>query len=101
MPVALATRDMRRTAARNLRRAGVAEGVIIVIMRIGGWRTRSVFERYNIVSQAEIQDALQRLERQNSEGGKQDATMEFGHNYGHDGHDLDAVDVQNRNGKVN
>jgi integrase len=34
--------DLRRTGARNLRRAGVAEGII---MKIGGWRTRSVFER--------------------------------------------------------
>jgi integrase len=52
--------DLRRTAARNLRRAGVAEGVI---MKIGGWRTRSVFERYAIVSQADISDAIQKLDQ--------------------------------------
>ena len=51
--------DLRRTAARNLRKAGVAEGVI---MKIGGWRTRSVFERYAIVSQSDIADALTKLE---------------------------------------
>jgi integrase len=51
--------DLRRTAARNLRRAGIAEGVI---MRIGGWRTRSVFERYAIVSQQDIADAMRKLE---------------------------------------
>jgi integrase len=51
--------DLRRTAARNLRKAGVAEGFI---MKIGGWRTRSVFERYAIVSQADIADAIGKLE---------------------------------------
>jgi integrase len=50
--------DLRRTAARNFRRAGIAEGVI---MKIGGWRTRSVFERYAIVSQTDVQDALEKL----------------------------------------
>jgi integrase len=78
--------DARRTAARNLRRAGVSEGVI---MRIGGWRTRSVFERYNIVSQDDIVDALEKLEqrkadrlelqRQNEEQRK-NPTFEFGTN---------------------
>lgn len=51
--------DLRRTAARNLRAAGVAEGVI---MKIGGWKTRSVFERYAIVSQTDIAEALHKLE---------------------------------------
>ena len=51
--------DLRRTAARNLRRAGVAEGVI---MMIGGWKTRSVFERYAIVSQSDIRAAMVKLE---------------------------------------
>ena len=51
--------DLRRTAARNLRKAGVAEGVI---MKIGGWKTRSVFERYAIVSQTDISEAVSRLE---------------------------------------
>jgi integrase len=51
--------DLRRTAARNLRRAGVAEGVI---QKIGGWKTRSVFERYAIVSDRDISDAMTALE---------------------------------------
>jgi integrase len=73
--------DLRRTAARNLRNAGVAEGVI---MKIGGWRTRSVFERYAIVAQSDIEDALRRLdsqrdrqrtdrERQNEESASEEA----------------------------
>jgi len=51
--------DLRRTGARNLRRAGVAEGII---MKIGGWRTRSVFERYAIVSPSDMNDAILKLQ---------------------------------------
>jgi integrase len=51
--------DLRRTAARNLRAAGVAEGVI---MQIGGWKTRSVFERYAIITTNDIADAMTKLE---------------------------------------
>ena len=50
--------DLRRTAARNLRRAGISE---TVIMKIGGWRTRSVFKRYAIVSRGDIVDAMRKL----------------------------------------
>jgi integrase len=61
--------DLRRTGARNLRRLGVSEGVI---MRIGGWKTRNVFERYNIVDQADLADAARRLDQKRE-------TQDFGH----------------------
>jgi hypothetical protein len=31
-------------------------------MKIGGWKTRSVFERYNIVDQRDKREAMQKLE---------------------------------------
>jgi integrase len=52
--------DLRRTAARNLRAAGVPEEII---MRIAGWKTSSIFRRYAIVDKADVREALQRLER--------------------------------------
>ena len=47
--------DLSRTADRNLRRAGIAGRGN---MKIGGWRTRSVFERYAIVSLSDIAYAM-------------------------------------------
>jgi integrase len=56
---ALLFHDLRRTAARNLRRLGVSESVV---MRIAGWKTADVFRRYDIVDETDLADAAQRLD---------------------------------------
>ena len=51
--------DLRRSAAKALRAAGVAESVI---MAAGGWKTPAMFRRYAIVSSADQRAAMELLE---------------------------------------
>jgi integrase len=51
--------DFRRTAVRNLLRAGVPERVA---MQLVGWRSRQMLDRYHIVSTADLVAAARRLD---------------------------------------
>jgi integrase len=64
--------DLRRTAVRNMTRRGIPERVA---MQISGHKTRSIFDRYRIVSERDLRDAAYRMEH---------PMPEFGHDFGHD-----------------
>ncbi len=56
--------DLRRSAIRNMRIAGIQENVA---MEISGHRTRSVLDRYNIVSGRDLADAASKMEQRHTE----------------------------------
>jgi len=62
--------DLRRTAARNMLRTGVSASVVMEIL---GWKSFAMLQRYDIVSEADLAMAADKLDEATGDG----------HNSGH------------------
>jgi len=81
--------DQRRSAARELRKAGVPESTI---MDIGGWKTREMFKRYAITDSKDIAAAIAKRER---------AQAENSHDFSHDSPTDTPAEVESTVGVIN
>jgi integrase len=62
-PSGVHVHDLRRSFATQARKAHIPESVV---MKMGGWKTRAVFDRYNVVDESDIREAAQVLQASRS-----------------------------------
>ena len=68
--------DMRRTAVRNLERAGVSRSVA---MKLTGHKTESVYLRYAITDKTAMEEGVQKLALFHARDLDEPATASIGH----------------------
>ncbi len=64
--------DLRRSVARNLIRSGVNKDVA---RQVGGWKTDSMFSRYNVTAEEDLRDAMQKVTQYNEAESKKIASI--------------------------